>query len=340
MLVIMLILGMSVPVFATSRNQDLPSSFSDEELLTFLENYDLDIPDKEENRTVFLSFARNIIQQVEKQPDVQFAFNNTAMLKTAKDIKNAVNNYYGNTKVKNTRGVVSGLQDNTVYGEWDDEYETYNGYGYAIGYYSNIDPGRIKWINDGNAASDFYYNEMANIYTIAGWVKGDLESLGRTVGQPTTTMPSTSVGGHANLICIRKDTTGYPGLFGLEYDYHLMRKGSDGYWYHKPGETNPLRYKYIPTNSRIWVTEGYTGQMYFRDEDLTYESEIYFISYTTPHSWKNEYYGNDRHIQTCTICGITTGTPAMCMYVNDRCRTCGHVKLNTIDNIDVPHLYE
>ena len=331
---------MSIPISATTNNQEMLSDFSDEELLTFLENYCVSIPEVYENETAALSFARYIIRQVEENPNAQFTFNYTVLLKFAKEIKGAVNDYYGGTERPCVRARVDDLQDNTVYGEWKDEYETYNGYAYAIGYHLLMDPGTLKWINDGNSISDFYFNQMANVYTIAGWVKEDLESLGYTVGQPTTTMPSTNVGGHTNLICIRKDTTGYPSLYGIQYDYHLMRKGTDGYWYHKPGDSNPLRYKYIPTNSRIWVMEGYTGQMYFRDEDLTYESEIYFLEYTTTHSWAYEYYGNDRHIKTCTVCGIITGSPALCLYVNDRCRTCGHVKFHTIDNIDVPHLYE
>ncbi len=195
-----------------------------------------------------------------------------------------------------------------------------------------IKPGFSAWVSGGNDMSAYYCNGYANMATLADWVKTDLEYYGYTVTEISATMPDTQVSDHTRLICIRKDLeeiTYINELGNLEtnHDFHFMRLDKDGYWYHKPGYTNPLRYKYIPTNGVAWVVEGYDGvnDEYFRYDNSAYESEIYFIEYTTPHTYAWKYCGSDQHIRTCTICGETIGLPMSCRYDSeDTCTLCGH----------------
>lgn len=85
-----------------------------------------------------------------------------------------------------------------------------------------------------------------------------------------------------------------------------MKKEADGNWYHKPGQTNPLRYLHTPSNGRLWVSEVCYGekQLYFRYPYITYDSEIMYIEYITPHEWEYTYSGSDKHTNKCTICNI------------------------------------
>ena len=181
----------------------------------------------------------------------------------------------------------------------------------------------------GNQSDTYNYNDQANIYTIACWVEDDLIAKGYTVSPLSTNMPNTAVAPHTNLICVRKDTDGYYKQYDnyifLVYDYHFMKLCENGYWTHKPGGTNPLRYLYTPTNGREWVGEWSVGSQTFRDEELTYDSEIYFIEYSTTHTYAWKYCGSDQHIRTCTICGDTTGLPMFCRYNSeDLCTLCDH----------------
>lgn len=218
----------------------------------------------------------------------------------------------------------TGLQDSTVYGVWKDEYLNYNCYGYAIDYYDRINPGAISGIT---------YVATASISTMASWVKSDLIALGYTVSGLSTTIPSTSVTDHTHVICIRKDDDGlYDSSSGIiKYDFHFMKLKADGNWYHKPGTTCVLKYNYTPTNSRVWISEGYNGESYLYSS-RTYESTIYYITYTTPHEWAYHFYtvtdGVCYHINKCTVCGETSGSKIACTYKagSDSCTVCGQYK--------------
>lgn len=343
--VLALAMALVIPfsVSASSSEIEILSDLSDEKLIEFLKEREVSIPEKFEDEIDWAPFIRGIIECVEENPNVTFAFGYTVPLLFAEDIKTAVNEYYGTSNVSTFAQKSSSniLQDNTVYGSWSSSYSNYNCYGYAIGYYDLIDPGMIKWIDNGNTKESYIYNDVANIYTIAEWVKTDLESLGYTVSKFTTTLPSTDVTSHTNLICIRKDLDGIYYYGAILYDYHFMRLGMDGNWYHKPSTTNPLKYKYVPSNDRVWTNEGYDGveKQYFRYDEHTYDSVIHYIEYTTPHTWAYVYCGTTdgvhMHISTCTICGATTGSKAACMYKSgsDNCLTCGHSKSSTVTSV-------
>lgn len=261
-------------------------------------------------------------------------------MRIATEVTEAVLEYYGIAGVSayTTGNSSSILEDNTVYGSWSDSYLTYNCYAYAIGRDDWIEPGVLDWTNQGNDKDDYYYNQLANIQTIAGWVKDDLESLGYTVIKVSTARPIISVTDTLKLICVRKDEDGTSSLLGTTYDFHFMKLEKDGNWYHKPGKTNPLKYKYTPSNTRVWTSEGYgynalhTALCYSRNEDKTYDSTIYYNEYETAHTWTYSYCGtNDgthQHIKTCSGCGETSGSATACTYkaTSSNCTVCGHNK--------------
>ncbi len=189
------------------------------------------------------------------------------------------------------------LQDSTVYGSWSDSYLKYNCYAYALGRTDNCWPGRFSTIpNIDN------FNEYASVYKLACDVKADLKSatFSNKCVNMTTTRP-TSLKSGQSCICIRKSSD----------DYHLM-KLSGSSWYHKPGLSNPLKYKYVPSTSRKWSDESsFLGVDYA--PSTYYDSEIYFFIYSKEHgSIKSTWTGKDYHSQSrhyylysydCSDCG-------------------------------------
>lgn len=322
-----------MPAHATNNTNMILSELNDEECIAFLEENGVTVPALSEDSLLTVSFARYVIKSLEENPQKTFVFGNPVLSDFAYEIKCAVNNYYGigNISCYSAARASNMLLDNTVYGSWQDSYTQYNCYAYAIGDTISRNPGQYEWIANGNEAGDYIYNMLANIQTIAGWIEDDLITLGYTVNSVGATKPSVTVNDHDKLICVRKDIDGI--LLGYDingsplylYDYHVMKQGTDGGWYHKPGETNPLKYKYVPTNDRIWVAEAYDGteDVYTRDEEFTYDSTIYYIEYEV-HGYKYLYCGNTRHILTCTTCGLTTGSAVSCSMSGNTCRVCGH----------------
>lgn len=293
---------------------------TDEECIEFLYESGVLIPSIYEEEIECAPFVRSIIKTVSTDPNALFAYGSKELQDFALAIKAALNERNGNkaSLLASQYSSSNILQDNTVYGTWHSEYLDYNCYAYAIGYNEWICPGQIEWVSMGNDSANFRYNATANIQTIASWIEDDLVSLGYTVSTPTTVRPSVTVSDHHHLICVRKDND-------VSLDFHLMKLGTDGKWLHKPGNTIPLKYKYTPSMERVWTSEGYSGQtgQYYRNTDITYDSTIYFIEYTTPHSWTYKYCGNGQHIRTCSICDQTVEPALSCVYVNHTCRLCG-----------------
>ena len=333
--------AMGMTTSATGNSQVRLSDLSEDECIAFLKEQGVEIPPVPEDDLAWAAFAYSIIVKVEENPNITFLYGSTVLLDLANDIKSVVNEYYyvGNVSVCDAvLAPVNILQDSIVYGTWSDEYENYNCYAYAIGQEERLDPGVSIWISLGNEASRYKYNGYANMNTITFWIESDLEYFGYIVNSITTTRPDTQVGDHVHLICVRKDADGIylgttsDGVDEYFHDYHFMKLGEDGNWYHKPGQTNPLRYNYQPTNERSWLSEGYYKDdngyfWYFFDPECTYDSEIYFIEYTTPHTYEYQMYGGTQHVRVCTICG-ETGTPASCFYINNVCKFCGRIKIS------------
>lgn len=55
-----------------------------------------------------------------------------------------------------------------------------------------------------------------------------------------------------------------------------MKLFSGDTWRHKPGRTAILTYDYLPSNSRVWLSEGYDGSNAILG-DIVYDSSIYYI---------------------------------------------------------------
>lgn len=256
----------------------------------------MEIPPLFEDEMYWALFVRTTIERIEENPNVEFLYGYSVLSKFANDIKTAVNEYYGTAGVSTFAYIESDediLLDSTVYGEWTDDYKSYNCYAYVINDDESRDPGVFHWMSFGNDASKYSYNCYANMETILSWIEDDFAYLGFTINSVTTKYTETNPRYHINLICVRKDIDGIPwyydadGVLHYFYDYHFMKLGADGYWYHKPGKTNPLKYNYVPNVDRPWLSEGYNGETgkYSREDGLTYDSEIYFINYTTPCEW-------------------------------------------------------
>ena len=258
---------------------------------------------------------------MEADPAISFPFNYSVFYQFANEIKKAVNEYYGISEYvipRQTAGITE-LRDSETFTSWDDRYLSYNCYAYAIGHYDDrIDPGDL---------AERYFSVNMDVDEMAQNVKEDLLELGYTVLSVSDIMPTVPVSAHTHLICIRKDLDGYllegTGASSRIIDYHFMRLDPDGYWYHKPGGTEPLRYLYLPTNDRPWINEGRgaSGEL-FQYLQWTYDSEIYYILYHS-HAYAYEMCGDEQHILVCTICGQTSGTASDCVYVNDYCTSCG-----------------
>lgn len=154
------------------------------------------------------------------------------------------------------------LQDNTPIGSWNDSYDNYNCYAYALERTSGLQPGYL---------SGDHFSMTMSISAMADVVLSDLDSQGYW-GYTTTTKPTSLPDSHFHVIAMRKDND--------NVDYHFMRPYSLtlNSWSHKPGRTQPLKWNYSSPNSAIWTNECvYKGMTYA--PDVTYESEIYYIVY-------------------------------------------------------------
>lgn len=89
----------------------------------------------------------------------------------------------------------------------------------------------------------------------------------------STAIPT--VNSNQQLICIRTSSAN-----ANDWDYHFMRFDSKtDAWYHKPGASAILKYKYTPSNTRNWSLEYSQYGTERLDNRITYTSTIYFIRY-------------------------------------------------------------
>lgn len=195
------------------------------------------------------------------------------------------------------------LQDSTACDTWKDYYASYNCYAYAIGRTDDFHwPGRFSTAPN---RSDF--NTSDTVYTWACDVRADLMSstFAKQCVAITTTMP-TSLTSTQSCICIRKGGN----------DFHFM-KLKDGEWYHKPGESVPLKYNYTPSTSRNWTNEALL-EGGARAPTREYTGQIYYIIYsqnhgstTSTYSGRN-YHAGSRHFfeyeHRCDSCGVVVST--------------------------------
>lgn len=328
-LTVIIVLAFSVMIPVCAEDKPMLSSFSDAEIVEFLESEGIEIPALYSADMSWMTFIRFVIETVEVNPAAEFTFGYVVAEEFAYAIKAAANTYYGITgKTRNTYVSTENiLEDNTVHGNWSDAYEDYNCLGYAVNYYDDVAPGQIEWIINGNPKDHYIYNWHANVEQVCDWVRDDLESKDCTIVSVSKSIPTAVITDHSHLICVRIDTDG-EFVYGFR-DFHLMKLAANGYWYHKPGKTNPLRYKHTPSSGNDWILESYDGEEYKRSEEVTYDSDIWFIKYTSPHKYEYEYCGSNKHILTCTICGGTSGSASSCIYINNTCKFCGNYNGHT-----------
>jgi hypothetical protein len=264
------------------------SEMTEEECLEFIIQKGVEIPDVLVNPELG-AFVKSIIREAEHNPDAPVGFSYTVTHDFVESIRAAVNGYYGtaqrnspalrsifylqNSWVLNNFGVWSNSS-----GYWDPAWANYNCYSYAI---DRTD----SWYNPGDFAhhgnnSGIPYMPVEDI---AQLVKDDLEFLGYSTVNITDTAPDpASLEPYQKLICVRTGPyiDGY-GLWNGYKDYHFMQYNrEDGYWYHKPSETAPLKYKHHPSDY-IWTDESSFKGIEI-EHHIEYNSDIWYIVYSVP----------------------------------------------------------
>lgn len=250
---------------------------------------------------VYNNFAIKAIATCEQNPSYKpISYNNPEIWRIAEEISSVVNEYYhDNVNVTaNTMSLsVSALNDSTVIGSWNSSYTSYNCYAYAV-YRTDA----FYWPGKFSGVTNFNVNNY-NASELASHVYADLKSseFSNKCVILTTEKPS-SVASDQYVICIRKGPD----------DFHLMRSGTGSVWRHKPGGTNPLKYKYSNPASTVWTNECYVNGTYFSG-DTYYDSEIYYLIYrqghgaTTNKLTGQQYHSGSRHFyqygDKCNDCG-------------------------------------
>ena len=144
------------------------------------------------------------------------------------------------------------LQDNYVYGDgewksyggdWNNDWEYFNCYAYAIGryesytYYDTV----VKY-QPGDFSNSGEFNCELSIESLSALVVSDLQTLGCQNVSVYDSFDPSDLDINEKLICVRKNSI----------DYHFMKYDrTTSKWYHKPGQTAILQYKYYPENDRI-----------------------------------------------------------------------------------------
>ena len=162
-------------------------------------------------------------------------------------------------------------------GKWLNRWLNYNCYAFAVERfeYPKKYTSRFQY-QPGN----FSHNTELNIYRksaeyIANAVKDDLVAIGHEESSISISTAIPTVNSNQQLICIRTSSAN-----ANDWDYHFMRFDSKtDAWYHKPGGSAVLKYKYIPSNTRNWILEYSDKGIEKFDNRITYTSTIYFIRY-------------------------------------------------------------
>ena len=261
-------------------------NITEEESLQFLEDHNIDIPNKFRDYSDIGSFVKGLIQLVYNNQFDDFVFNYDELQNFANEIKNNVIYYLNNQNTPLSVSSSYSLQYNTVKdsngnwvtqgGAWNDKWENYNCYAYAINrieqpqFYSS---GNYIQYQPGDMSGNGSFDTTNSILQLANVVKADLIKMGYANISLSTTIPD--ITNNQELICIRMS----------KYDYHFMKYDlSTNSWYHKPGSSAVLKYNSTPNNSEKWYGEysayGKEGKIKINIfTQLYYDSDIYFIKY-------------------------------------------------------------
>lgn len=274
----------NISVNAQTQSQKLLSQMTADECLDFIIQHDIDIPVGLDNSTGLKEFVKQTIDIVESEPEHVFVYNYNKTQKFAQEIKELVNNYYDVSINENISYLSSSitnyqLQYNYVYGngewsssdgDWKEKWLGYNCYAYSINRSekpNNYDTEFQYQPGDFAKTGDYYYYGIP-IGDLAEIIKDDLEVIGLTNVTISDSIP-TNLNSNQKLICVRTGST----------DYHFMRFDPiTNAWYHKPGNTAVLKYKYVPSNDLNWITEvSFESKEYY--DGFIYGSSIKYIVY-------------------------------------------------------------
>ena len=163
-------------------------------------------------------------------------------------------------------------------GKWLNRWKNYNCYAFAIERFE-LPQKYSSYTRIQYQPGNFSHNTELNITRksaeyIANAVKDDLVAIGHEESSISISTSIPTVNSNQQLICIRTTASN-----AFIWDYHFMRFDSKtDAWYHKPGPTAILKYKYAPTNDRHWKAEAF-DENGVQTSNLTYTSTIYFIRY-------------------------------------------------------------
>ena len=164
-------------------------------------------------------------------------------------------------------------------GKWLNRWLNYNCYAFAIERFE-LPQKYSSYTRIQYQPGNFSHNTELNIYRksaeyIANAVKDDLMAIGHEESSISISTAIPTVNSNQQLICIRTSSAN-----ANDWDYHFMRFDSKtDAWYHKPGDSAILKYKYTPSNTRNWIAEGSKCGAEQLNNRITYSSTIYFIRY-------------------------------------------------------------
>ena len=312
LLVMLLVLSVVSPAYAEENSVTALSDLSEQECIAFIKAYGVSIPN-DYTEEEWAPFVKSVIKTVEANPAHSFSFNYSVTQKFVEDIQQAVWAYYGYTAADfpnqaSARSNYTLQHSVKLYDEWNNNFKNYNCYAYAL-----YGTSATRKLYIGKPSNDSPASSSLSLDTLTEIVIDDLAALNKCVVGYSCELSYAPVGN--NLICLRK---GYNPDSGLAVDYHFMKYSSNN-WYHKPGESMPLRYRHEPDSSIDWINEGVNSSGPYLDATVIYSGTINYIVYNNSHgsgtggtftgehyhSGTNHYY---KFIGTCAVCGHGTVT--------------------------------
>lgn len=337
-----------------TETQTSLSSLSEEECIAFIKRHGVAIPNDYDD-TTWAPFVKQIIETVENDPEYEFSFNYSVTLNFANAIKDAVLAFHNmsdtNTEsISNSKSTASiseyVLQDSIAVTTWVEAFNSFNCYVFSIGIPEPV------YVNPGYFSKNSFSMALS-VDNMAEVAVADLQALGHQRVHKINPIDIGNLCTNESIICLRRGV----------YDYHFMRYTNDG-WYHKPGKSAILKYKYTPTVVRIWTNERVVGDTAIEGE-IIYNSDIVYISYdghdweytsngsgmqtaycrlcsnsaTTDCNYRYTYLGNNLHSAECVDCGYAI--PSISCSISrtsngdgthtDTCTTCGHTTTSACD---------
>lgn len=295
LLVAILFVTICFPSSAIQENTKnrLLSEMSEDECMQFLLESGVEIPEELKNYNGLGKFVKQTITTVENDPDHFFFYNYIVTLQFSEEIKKAVNNYYGNMNGATTYASSSdggnSLKFNTLYGEWLDEYSTYNCYAYAIGYtnpQNYEDPHFYPGYFNPKTRDDFNIDDT--VAQMAALTASDLMYLGHScVTYSTDYEDILQYADTSNIICLRKMT------YDWISDFHYM-KFSNSKWLHKPGITHVLKLN-SQAYENAWYAEAVNKDGQYIESGVFYTGTIYYFAYKDSHTFTSREYTSENY---------------------------------------------